>query len=192
MAEYQRVAPSSWHRRSEGLKAPSGQGVQVAGGADAIGGDRDRSLPVQRVQRRSSGLQHRRPGAFQQVTDLLTGRTGRDDQLCAARSQVPQPRPDRIGSFGLIAAQLGDQPGDDRRVGVVVLVAGEVLGFPSSSDQQRLHAHQPHPVLSGQLIQDTPAVSGGLAGHHHRIESGLAGLGQTPPDHLAQPPRLRA
>ena len=47
-----------------------------------------------------------------------------------ARPEVPQPRPRRVGPLGQVAAQLGDQPGDDHRVGVVVLVAGEVLGLP--------------------------------------------------------------
>jgi hypothetical protein len=104
---------------------------------------------------------------------------------------VPQPGPGRLGPLGQVAAQLGDQPGDDRCVGVVVLVPGEVLGLPGPGHQQRLHTHRPDPVLSGDLIQHLPPVTGRLTGHHDRGEPGLGRPGHSPGDRFGQLPGLR-
>ena len=164
--------------------------AQLTGGADAVQRDSDRGQPARRVQRLGGGVQHRRPGALEQVADLLAGRPGGGDQPGPSRPEVPQPRPGRVGPLGQVAAQLTHQPGDDHRVGVVVLVAGEVLGLPRPGHQQRLHAHQCHPVLRGDPVEHPPPVPGRLTRHHHRGEPGLGRPSQPPADRLGQLPGL--
>ena len=68
------------------------------------------------------------PHALEQVADLLDARDVLIEQLLAAGTEVPQPAPGLIDRFGQVAAQLRGQPGDQDRVLVVGLVAGQVLG----------------------------------------------------------------
>lgn len=100
--------------------------------------------------------------------------TGLDDQRGATGPEMPQPGPGRVGPFGQVAAQLCHQPGNDHRIGLVVLVTREVLTLPRPVDQQRLHAHQSHSQPRGDLVQHPPAVPGRFTGHHHRAEAGAA------------------
>lgn len=175
---------------SEPCPAPAADHGQITAGADPVQQHGQRSPPALGVQRSRSGSQHGRPGTFQQVPDLLPGSAGSNDQSGPAGAQMPQPGPRRFRTLGQITPQLGDQPSDDHRVGVIALVIGEVLGFPSPTHQQRLHTHQPHAHLGSDQVQHPPAVPGRLAGDHHRGEPRPLSPFQAPHDSLPQLPRL--
>lgn len=178
-------------RCSEPGPAPAADHRQVACGADPVQHHRHRGQPARRVQRLARRLQRRRPGALEQVGDLLAGGGGVGDQPGPAGAQVPQPGPGGFGSFGQIAAQLGDQPGDDDGVGLVALVVGEVLALPGPVHQQGLHADQPDAEFRSDLVEHPPPMPGWFAGDHDRGVPSRQCLGQRPLEHLAKMPRLR-
>ena len=80
---------------------------------------------------------------------------------------MPQPRPRLIGRLGDIAAQLRGEPGDQHRVFLAGLIAGQVLGPPRPRGDHRLHAHERHRTVRSQLPQHPPPVPGRLARHRH-------------------------
>ena len=75
-----------------------------------------RRAPGHRPERARRGGQHRGPRAVQQIPDPVHRRRRAGGQLVAARPQVPQPRPYRIGALRLVTAQLTGQPRDQHRV----------------------------------------------------------------------------
>jgi hypothetical protein len=80
---------------------------------------------------------------------------------------MPQPGPRLIDRLGHIAAQLGGQPGDQHRVFLIGLIAGQVLGPPRPRSDHRLHAHERHRPARRQLRKHPPSVPGRLARHRH-------------------------
>lgn len=100
---------------------------------------RQRGAPAVRFERFARAAQHRRPGAFQQVAQLLHVRGGLGDQPFPPSAQVPQSRPVFLCPFRHVAAQVTDQPGDQHGILVVGLVPGVVLALACPADQQRLH-----------------------------------------------------
>ena len=115
-----------------------------------------------------------------QVPHLLHLAAGLGDQLLPPGAQVPQPRPGLIDGLGHVAAQLRGQPGDQHRVLVVGLVEGQVLGPPRPRRHQRLHAHERHLAVGGQLAQHPPPVPGRLARHRHPRPARRRGTGGGP------------
>ena len=139
----------------------------------------NRSRPIRRTRRRSPAHrssttasdahqltdrkqaprrgQHRGPGAFQQVADLVHRRRRPGRQLAAARPQVTQPRPHRIGPLRLVTAQLTRQPGDQHRVLRVRLVPGQVLTLPGPVGPAAA-ARTPAPVPALPRADPAPAT----------------------------------
>ena len=95
-----------------------------------------RSAPGSRPERFARGFQHRGPGAFQQVPDLVHLSRRVSSQLPPAGTRVPQPGPRCVRVLGLIAVQARSEPGDDDRVLGVGLIEGQVLALAGAVDQQ--------------------------------------------------------
>ncbi|MGH3479073.1 MAG: hypothetical protein ACRDQD_19840, partial [Nocardioidaceae bacterium] len=93
-------------RRSEPAPPPAADHAQITGGSDPIQQHRHRGQPALGLQRLGGGLQRRRPGALEQVPDLLASGGGVGDQAGPTRAEVPQPGPGRFGALGQVAAQL--------------------------------------------------------------------------------------
>ena len=149
---------------------------------------RQRRAPAHRPERAPRCGQHRRPGAFGQIPDLVHRRRRAGRQLAAARPQVTQPRLHRIGPLRLITAQLTGQPRDQHRVLRVRLVPVRSSLSRARQAQQRPHAHQGQPPRGGELIQDPPPVPGRLARHRHRGKTRCRRPGHGPVQYLAQLP----
>jgi len=195
MMRWQRRLPpqrASWEvtwRAKAGIAEPTD-----AGGVALVAGQHHahRGPEGHRVQRLGGGVQHGRPGALQQVAQLLAAGTGGGGELDAAGAELPQPGPDLVSTLGQVAAQLTHQPGDHHGVFGVGLGTGEVLAFAGAGDQQRLHAHQVHPQPVAQLSDDPPAVPGRLAAHHDAGKAVLDRDPSSPAQRLLQLPGVTA
>jgi hypothetical protein len=148
-----------------------------------------RRAPAHRPERAPRRGQHRRPRAFGQITDLVHRRRRGGRQPAAARPQVPQPRPYRIGALRLITAQLAGQPRDQHRVLGVRLVPGSGPRPPGPGRPSSSCTHtNARPPPGRELIQDPPPVPGRLARHRHRREPRPGRPARCPVQHLAQLP----
>ena len=164
-------------RRSRGVPRASNRARPEAAGAGR--GRRRRGRRITRHGRRPGlgperllgGVQRGRPHALEQVADLLDLADRLGDQLFAAGAQVPQPAPGLVDRLRDVAAQLRGQPGDQHRVLLVGLVEGQVLAAPRPRGQHRLHTHERHPPVGGQLPEHPPAVPGRLTRHRHPGEA---------------------
>jgi hypothetical protein len=157
------------HRMLEPRGAQTSGAVEVP--AVAVQDHRHCRDPGLGPERLPGGVQSGRPDALEQVTDLLDLAARVDDQFLTAGTQVPQPTPGLVDGLGDVAAQPCGQPGDQDRVLVVGLVEGQVLTAPGPGGPHRLHAHERHRPVPGELTQDSPPVPGRLARHRHAREA---------------------
>ena len=139
-----------------------------------------RGAPGRRPEELARRFQHCRPGALQQVPDLVHVPGRITSQLQATGAQMPQPGPDRVRALGLITVQGRRQAGDDHRVLRVGLIERQALALAGLVDQQRLHAHQRQATVRGQLVQHPPPVPRRLARQRHRRETRRNGPADRP------------
>ena len=134
--------------------------VQVA--AVAVQDHGQRRGPGAGPKRLPGGPQRGRPHTLQQVADLLDLGDVGHDQLLTTRAQVPESAPGLIDRLRDVATQLRGQPGDQYRVLLIGLVERQVLAAPGPGGLDRLHAHERHRPVRGQLAQHPPPVPGRL------------------------------
>jgi hypothetical protein len=158
------------HGRVKPLAAEPGHPAQVTT-SGAVQRDGQRGVPGGGLERLPCGVQHRRPGALQQVAHLLHLRYLLGYQPGPPDAQVPQLRPGLVSRLGQVAAQLAGQASDQHRVVVVGLVEGQVLSPPRPRAHQRLHAHERQAALGGQLPDHPPPVPGRLDRNGHAGEA---------------------
>jgi hypothetical protein len=87
---------------------------------------------------------------------------------CSGRVPRCRSRPhvSSVGS-GIQQRSCAVSRGDQHRILLISLIAGQVLGPPRARSDHRLHAHKRHRPVRGQLPQYPPPVPGRLARHRH-------------------------